>query len=98
MLITHAPPRGVGDGTDPVHRGFPALNVLAERLPPAVLLQGQVDPQPAGPPDGRLGGTLVRNATGWQLFDLDPGTGQVNDVTRHHSAAHNHGAGYNHAS
>jgi hypothetical protein len=90
MLITHAPPRGVGDGTDPVHQGFPALNVLAGRLQPALLLHGHVDPDPSGRPDGRLGGTLVRNATGWQLLDLDPGTGQVNDVTRHHSAGYNH--------
>jgi hypothetical protein len=88
VLLTHAPPRGVGDGADPVHQGFPALNVLAERLQPALLLHGHVDPSGRG--DHRLGGTLVRNVTGWQLFDLEPGTGQVNDVTRHHSAGCNH--------
>ncbi len=78
--ITHAPPRGVGDGRDPVHQGFPALNVLAGRLRPAVLLHGHVDPDPAGPRDHWLGGTLVRNVTGWQLLDLDPATGRVTDV------------------
>ena len=26
ILLTHAPPRGVGDGDDPVHQGFTALN------------------------------------------------------------------------
>jgi hypothetical protein len=97
VLITHAPPRGVGDGSDPVHQGFPALNVLAGRLEPAVLLHGHVDPNPAGRRDHRLGRTLVRNVTGWQLFDLEPGTGQLTDVTGHHSAGH-HRAGYRRAS
>ena len=84
--MSHAPPRGVGDGTDPVHQGFPALNVLAGRLQPALLLHGHVDPDPSGRRDHRLGRTLVRNVTGWQLFDLDPATGRVTDVTGHHGA------------
>jgi Icc-related predicted phosphoesterase len=86
VLLTHAPPRGVGDGPDPVHLGIPALNALAGRLQPLLLLHGHVDPDPASRRDYRLGRTLVRNATGWQLLDLDPATGRVNDVTRHHSA------------
>jgi hypothetical protein len=94
VLLTHAPPRGVGDGTDPAHQGFPALNVLAARLQPALLLHGHVDPDPAGQRDHTLGRTLVRNATGWQLFDFDPATGQVADVTGHHSAGPNR-AGHN---
>jgi hypothetical protein len=85
VLLTPAPPRGVGDGADPVHQGFPALNVLTARLQPAVLLHGHVDPDPAGRRDHRLGRTIVRNATGWQLFDLEPVTGRVADVTGHHA-------------
>jgi Icc-related predicted phosphoesterase len=69
-----------------VHRGFSALNDLAARLQPAVLLHGHVDPDPADRRDHRLGGTIVRNATGWQLFDLEPGTGRITGVTGHHSA------------
>ena len=34
--------------------------------------------------------------TGWQLFDLEPATGRVTDVTGHHSAGYN-SAGYNRA-
>jgi hypothetical protein len=97
VLLTHAPPRGVGDGTDPAHQGFPALNVLAARLQPALLLHGHVDPDPAGQRDHTLGRTLVRNATGWQLFDFDPATGRVADVTGHHSAGRN-SASHNRAS
>ncbi|PZS38578.1 MAG: hypothetical protein DLM62_12985, partial [Pseudonocardiales bacterium] len=100
VLLTHAPPRGVGDGTDPVHQGFPALNVLTGRLQPPLLLHGHVDPDPAAGRDHRLGRTLVRNVTGWQLFDLDPATGQVADVTGHHSAGYSsagHRAAYDRA-
>ncbi|HEX9353728.1 MAG TPA: metallophosphoesterase, partial [Streptosporangiaceae bacterium] len=97
VLLTHAPPRGVGDGPDPVHQGFPAFNVLAGRLQPPLLLHGHVDPDPAGGRDHQLGRTLVRNVTGWQLFDLEPATGRVADVTGHHSAGYNHRAGYNRA-
>ena len=86
VLLAHAPPRGVGDGNDPVHQGFPALNVLAGRMRPALLLHGHVDPDPSGRRDHRLGRTLVRNVTGWQLFDLEPGTGRITNVTGHHSA------------
>jgi Calcineurin-like phosphoesterase len=96
VLLTHAPPRGVGDGTDPVHQGFPALNVLAERLQPALLLHGHVDPDPAGRRDHRLGRTIVHNVTGWRLFDLEPATGRVADVNGHHSAGH-HSAGHHSA-
>jgi hypothetical protein len=88
VLLSHAPPRGVGDDSDPAHQGFPSLNVLTERLRPAVLLHGHVDPDPAGQRDHRLGRTLVRNVTGWQLFDLDPATGRVTDVTGPHSPGH----------
>jgi hypothetical protein len=97
VLLTHAPPRGVGDGPDPVHQGFPALNTLTGRLQPPLLLHGHVDPEPAGQRDYRLGRTLVRNVTGWQLFDFHPATGQVDDVPGHRSASH-HGAFHHGAS
>ena len=71
-------------------QGFPGLNVLASRLTPAVLLHGHVDPDPVGPRDHWLGATLVRNVTGWQLFDLDPATGQVSDVAPHPHAGYGH--------
>jgi hypothetical protein len=88
VLISHAPPAGVGDGSDLVHQGFPGLNVLASRLKPAVLLHGHVDPDPSGRRDHWLDGTLVRNVTGWQLFDLDPETGRVADVAPHPRAGY----------
>jgi hypothetical protein len=79
VLLTHAPPSGVGDGDDPPHRGFAALHRLVARLRPAALLHGHVDPDARGGREHRMGSTLVRNVTGWQLLTVDPLTGEVGD-------------------
>jgi calcineurin-like phosphoesterase family protein len=70
VLLTHAPPRGLGDGDDPAHRGFGCYQSLAAALAPPLLLHGHVHPYGAAPPPQRLGDTVVRNVTGWHLIDL----------------------------
>jgi hypothetical protein len=87
VLLTHAPPRGVGDGDDPPHRGFTALHGLVGRLRPAVLLHGHVDPGALGGREHRMGEVIVRNVTGWQLLTVDPVTGAVGDWLGGHSRA-----------
>src|SRR5580692_2186382 len=80
VLITHAPPRGVGDGDDPPHRGFTALHSLTAVLRPAALLHGHVHPvraHGAQAESGRIGGTVVWNVTGWHLLEIEPGTGEA---------------------
>jgi calcineurin-like phosphoesterase family protein len=77
VLLTHAPPLGVGDGTDDPHRGFAALHGLVARLRPALLLHGHVHPYGEASPDRYLGGTVVRNVVGWRMFDVDPGEPRV---------------------
>ncbi len=72
VLLTHAPPQGVGDGDDPPHRGFAALNRLVVRLQPTLLLHGHVHPVGAGRVH-RLGPTVVRNVAGRHLLDIEPG-------------------------
>lgn len=42
IVVTHAPPEGLGDGEDPAHRGFGALVELLDRYHPAYLLHGHV--------------------------------------------------------
>lgn len=42
IVVTHAPPSGVGDAEDPAHRGFQALNQLLEQYRPKYLLHGHV--------------------------------------------------------
>jgi len=78
VLITHAPPRGVGDGDDVPHYGFTALHALVRRLRPALLLHGHVHPFGTPVPDRRLGSTIVRNVVGRHLLRIEPGGGLLN--------------------
>ena len=75
VLLTHAPPRGIGDGDDAAHRGFGALHGLARALRPDALLHGHVHPYGmrarASAAARRDGG----NVTGWHLLDIRPRTG-----------------------
>lgn len=75
VLLTHAPPRGVGDREDPVHQGFGALNRLTQRLRPAVLLHGHIHPEGTQIIEHRPGATIVRNVVGRHLLDIDPAAG-----------------------
>ena len=80
VLLTHAPPRGVGDGDDPPHRGFTALLSLTAVLRPAALLHGHVHPvraYGAQAESGRIGRTVVCNVTGWHVLEIEPGTGEA---------------------
>lgn len=70
VLLTHAPPRGVGDGDDPPHRGFECLHPLVARLRPGLLLHGHVHPFGEETPEMRVGGTAVRNVVGRHLIDI----------------------------
>lgn len=40
LVVTHAPPQGIGDGEDHAHQGFSAFLELMERYSPAYLLHG----------------------------------------------------------
>ena len=42
IVVTHAPPEGLGDSDDPAHRGFAALRMLIEEFQPQYLLHGHV--------------------------------------------------------
>lgn len=42
IVVTHSPPRGVGDDTDPAHWGFEALLELLDKYHPQYLLHGHV--------------------------------------------------------
>lgn len=72
VLLTHAPPWGVGDASDPPHQGFHALHRLITRLQPAVLLHGHIHPHGTMPAEHRLGRTVVRNVVGRHLLEIEP--------------------------
>lgn len=42
IVVTHAPPEGIGDGQDPAHWGFAALRELLDQYHPKYLLHGHV--------------------------------------------------------
>ncbi len=42
IVVTHAPPAGVGDGEDFAHRGFEALKELLDKYQPKYLFHGHV--------------------------------------------------------
>ena len=75
VLLTHAPPEGIGDGTDPPHSGFRAYHRLTARLRPAVLLHGHVHPYGAAAGEHRLGRTVVHNVVGRHLLEIEPVAG-----------------------
>ena len=42
IVVTHAPPEGLGDGEDPAHWGFASLRELLEKYHPSYLVHGHV--------------------------------------------------------
>ena len=42
IVVTHAPPEGVGDGDDPAHWGFECFRSLLDKYKPAYLFHGHV--------------------------------------------------------
>jgi hypothetical protein len=85
VLLTHAPPRGVGDGDDPPHQGFQALHRLVAQTSPSLLLHGHVHPYGAGVSDLSIGRTTVRNVVGSHVFSVSARA--YDDVTEVHRGA-----------
>lgn len=76
VLLTHAPPLGVGDGADSPHRGFAALHTLVDHLRPTLVLHGHVHPYGQPVVDRRLGTALVCNVVGYRVVDVAAGAAQ----------------------
>lgn len=73
LLLTHAPPAGVGDREDLPHRGFQALHTVVEQLQPAFLLHGHIHPYGEPQPDRMMGATRVCNVVGHRIIEVpDP--------------------------
>jgi Icc-related predicted phosphoesterase len=72
VLLTHAPPLGLGDEPDPCHVGIAALHDVLETLRPSWHLHGHIHPYGMHKPDRELGRTTIRNVIPWQLIDIEP--------------------------
>ncbi len=71
VLVTHSPPFGIHDGTDPAHRGFKALLNFIDRYQPDYMLHGHVhlyDNRAAR--QAVRGHTLIINVYGYKLLEL----------------------------
>jgi hypothetical protein len=72
VVLSHAPPRGVGDGAaDTYHEGFSAYRWLLDRFRPPLWLHGHV--HPASVESWRLDhdGSQVVNVTGAVLIEIE---------------------------
>lgn len=72
VLLTHAPPLGLGDEDDRCHVGIEALYAVLESLQPTWHLHGHIHPYGMHKPDRQLGPTIIRNVIPWQLIDIEP--------------------------
>ena len=70
ILLTHAPPLGVGDGTDLAHRGFMSFLRLTAAFQPRLLIHGHIHPYGRRPSEAKLGETRVVNAVPYRVLDL----------------------------
>jgi Icc-related predicted phosphoesterase len=71
VLLTHAPPLGLGDEPDPCHVGISALHGVLEALRPAWHLHGHIHPYGMHKPDRQLGPTTIRNVIPWHVLEID---------------------------
>ncbi|VXC17614.1 metallophosphoesterase [Aeromicrobium sp. 9AM] len=72
VLLTHAPPYGLGDEPDPCHVGVSALHGVLETLQPAWHLHGHIHPYGMHKPDREVGRTTIRNVIPWQVIEIEP--------------------------
>jgi 3',5'-cyclic AMP phosphodiesterase CpdA len=77
VLLTHAPPLGLGDGDDKPHEGIAALRPVIERLEPTWHLHGHVHPYGLQLPDHHLGRTTIRNVIPWKVMEIAPRKARV---------------------
>lgn len=71
IVVTHAPPQGLGDGADPAHWGFASLVELLDKYHPRYLVHGHVHMSYGAdtPRIREYGGTTLINAC--ERFELE---------------------------
>jgi hypothetical protein len=73
LVISHAPPRGVGDhAANRYHLGYAGYRWLLERLHPPLWLHGHTDPASISDWRASFGSTIVANVTGSVIVELTP--------------------------
>ena len=71
IVVTHAPPRGYGDGDDPAHRGFECLLRLIDQYRPRYFVHGHVHLNyNRNPRIFHRGETTISNAYGKYILEI----------------------------
>lgn len=70
IILTHAPPFGVGEAADAAHVGFAAFHRMIRELHPTLLIHGHVHPYGRAQPERNVGGTRVLNAVPSRVIEL----------------------------
>lgn len=71
VLLTHAPPFGIHDGSDVAHRGFKSLRAFVDRYQPNYLIHGHQHIYDSRTTRETLRGhTLIINAYGYRFINL----------------------------
>jgi Icc-related predicted phosphoesterase len=70
VLITHAPPFGVGEAEDAAHVGFAAFRRIIDGLHPLVLVHGHVHPYGKTRPERRIESTRIVNAIPSRVLEI----------------------------
>ncbi len=70
LLLTHAPPSGLGDDDDPPHHGIQALHDVLEQLRPQLHLHGHIHPHGRTMPDRQVGPTIIHNVIPYRVLEL----------------------------
>ena len=73
IVVTHAPPKGLGDGEDPAHWGFQALVELLDKYHPPILVHGHVHTSYNHqiPREISYQGTRILNACERYVFEIE---------------------------
>ena len=83
IVITHAPPRGLGDMEDPAHRGFECLKELVDTWHPKYLLHGHTHLRYSHGARREIeyGDTRIINVTERYVLDYSDEKADQNDLT-----------------
>ena len=84
IVVTHAPPREIGDGEDLAHRGFEALRELLDKYQPQYLLHGHVHLSYGADPTRlrQYGATAVINVSDRYVLEIPDREVKPRDINR----------------
>lgn len=72
VLITHSPPQGIHDHSDPAHQGFRALLGFVRRFRPRYLIHGHTYPRRGSTSRTTYQGCQVIQVQGHTVLNLEP--------------------------